>query len=133
LPFSSLVEFDSKEAAIEFAERIQDSVNSEGGGKEMTIENLKCPECGGDVVVEDGRLECLDCSLLGLYGAAESDAKIWRLWGAAPELLKAAENVVSLHEILGDAGSMAGDEYKAMDTSDDLKALRAAIAKAKGE
>jgi hypothetical protein len=97
-----------------------------------TIQLPKCPECGGDVAVEAGRLECLDCSLLGLYGAAESDAKLWRLWGAAKDLLKACEHAaMSEHH----PACKCHGEYAAFPDrycTCHVQKARVAVAKAKG-
>lgn len=86
-----------------------------------TIQLPKCPECGGDVVVEDGRLECTDCSLLGVNGDSERTAKLWRLWGAAKDLLDAS---LWASESMEDSGE---------ELPDWMISMRAAIAKAKGE
>ena len=55
-----------------------------------------------------------------------------RLIAAAPELLEALRNLVALHDICGDAGTEAGDEWKCVDGSRELSAARAIIAKAEG-
>jgi len=56
-----------------------------------------------------------------------------RLIKAAPKLLEALINLIDLHIVCGDAGSVAGDEWHTINDSDELRAAKAAIAEAEGD
>lgn len=94
----------------------------------------KCPECGDNVVCEDNRLECQDCSLLGLNNNAESDAKLWQLWGAAKDLLIAADTLNDALMVDGDCPAGCGGSNEDGHVGNcPILVLRHAISKAIGE
>lgn len=99
------------------------------------VKNLKCPECGGDVINEINRLQCTKCGMMGAYDTTGKAMDAWRLWGAAPELLEALKQFITVagaKETLANQGQAMDGYSELANFRACLPDARAAIAKAEG-